>query len=317
MGPVPGADVVGRVGVESARRREHAIRGPGSDSIRRPAQDERLKIEIREASAGTQLPCRIRGERVVRHEQRRGGREPRAAQQCASIDPYERIQVDHHGVCSRRHHLTVRSLRLVASVEDEQVRVREPRIRHDAGVGRAHAGRIHASGLCFCEMRHRQSSDGRQHRSPEVTRTAAPHPVRAHRPVAVAPTWMAAGWRRLASTRASGISMANETIMTTVIITTTLGSPKFCPATTSAAAVLRWAVPRASTPRVSAPGPPSTEPMPKQTATKITAATMPNEPRMLTMLPRCPAVVRTTTKIMLMLEMGATNALTRPAAGGY
>ena len=28
MGPVPGADVVGRVGVEPARRREHAIRGP-------------------------------------------------------------------------------------------------------------------------------------------------------------------------------------------------------------------------------------------------------------------------------------------------
>src|SRR5688572_4976410 len=104
--------------------------------------------------------------------------------------------------------------------------------------------------------------------------------------------------------------------MTTVIITTTLASLKFWPATTSAAAVFRWAVPNESTPRVSAPGPPSTQPMPKQRATKIKAATIPNEPRMLAMLPRCPAVVSTTTKIMLMLEMGATNALMRPAAGG-
>ena len=74
--------------------------------------------------------------------------------------------------------------------------------------------------------------------------------------------------------------------MTTVIITTTFASVKFWPATTSAAAVLRWAVPSESTPRVSAPGPPSTHPMPKQMATKISAATMPNEPRMLTMLPK-------------------------------
>ncbi len=43
---------------------------------------------------------------------------------------------------------------------------------------------------------------------------------------------------------------------------------------------------------------------------------MPNEPRMLTMLPRCPIVVSTTTKIMLMLETGAPNALTRPAVEG-
>ncbi len=50
------------------------------------------------------------------------------------------------------------------------------------------------------------------------------------------------------------------------------------------------------TARVSVPGPPRTHPTPKQMATKMTADTMPNDPRMLSMLPKCPAVVSTTTK---------------------
>src|SRR5207247_10292341 len=65
-----------------------------------------------------------------------------------------------------------------------------------------------------------------------------------------------ATWVRLARRRESGISITNSTIITTAIITTTVGSLKFWPATTNAAAVLRCAVPRASTPFVPVLGPP-------------------------------------------------------------
>src|SRR3954469_19450812 len=316
MRSVAGPDVVGPVGRKPAGRREHAVRGPDVDAIAGPAQDEWLKVEIGEPSACAQLPGAVGRQRVIRHQQRRRGREPRAAEECLSADPDECVQVDHHGVVARLDDFTSCVLRFIASVEDEQVRVRQARSRDDAGIDRAHPGRIDASDLCCCNTAPRQCHDNHHPRTATTTtHTEAPsHPLQTHG--AAAARTRTAGCCLPASRRASGINTANETIMTTVIITTTLASVKFWPATTSAAAVLRWAVPSESTPRVAAPGPPSTQPMPKQTATKISAATMPSDPRMLTMLPRCPAVVSTTTKIMLMLDTGATNARTRPALGG-
>jgi hypothetical protein len=48
--------------------------------------------------------------------------------------------------------------------------------------------------------------------------------------------------------------------MATTTMTTTLGALKLWPATTSAAAILRYAVPTPRTGRVSAVGPPSAHP---------------------------------------------------------
>src|SRR6476469_2597783 len=78
--------------------------------------------------------------------------------------------------------------------------------------------------------------------------------------------------------RANGSSIRNSTIKTTVIITMTFASSKFCPATTNAAAAFRCAVPRASTPRVLVPGPPRSHPIPTQTTVYTTAARTPKVP---------------------------------------
>jgi hypothetical protein len=73
-------------------------------------------------------------------------------------------------------------------------------------------------------------------RIPTITTTAGHRRRPTRKPLTVASAHRAAvafspmspvGCCRLANTRASGISMANETIMTTVIITTTLASLKF------------------------------------------------------------------------------------------
>src|SRR5262245_57006371 len=53
--------------------------------------------------------------------------------------------------------------------------------------------------------------------------------------------------------------------------------------------------------------------MPKQIAVHRIQETMPNEPRMASMLAQWPAVVSTRTKIMLTLEIGATIARTAAA----
>ena len=54
--------------------------------------------------------------------------------------------------------------------------------------------------------------------------------------------------QRLANARESGMRMINPTIATTITMTTTFGSLKLWLATTSAAAMLRWAVPKRQDP---------------------------------------------------------------------
>src|SRR6266481_3832716 len=57
----------------------------------------------------------------------------------------------------------------------------------------------------------------------------------------------------------------SPTIATTTTMTSTSGSVKFWPPTTSAAAILRWEVPNAITLLVSEPGPPRSHPTLKPT----------------------------------------------------
>src|SRR5438046_2444443 len=66
-----------------------------------------------------------------------------------------------------------------------------------------------------------------------------------------------------ASLRDTGMRTSRPTIATTTTMTTTFGSLKLWPATTSAAAMLRCAVPRARTRRFSTSGPPKNQPVPK------------------------------------------------------
>src|ERR1700754_546497 len=116
--------------------------------------------------------------------------------------------------------------------------------------------------------------------------------------------------------RANGSSIRKSTIKTTVIITMTFASSKFCPATTNAAAAFLCAVPRASIPRVLFAGPPSSHPIPTQTTVYTTAARTPKVPNTDRTLLKWPAIVNTTTRIMLMLEIHPTAGRMRPAAPG-
>src|SRR5262249_11416879 len=246
---------------------------PNADARLLPAEDEWLIEGVGETATGAELTCGVRGQRIVRYQQRGGRGDFRAAENLFAADPHERVQIDHDRVGPCRQELSPGPFRFVARIEDEEVRIRETRLRCHARVGRVHAGRIDAPDLRVGVSDAEENADNHDDRSTETLQRPA-----------VAGTARCDDSARFAKNREASSSTANETIMTTAIITTTFGSSKFWPATTSAAAVLRCAVPSASTLRVSVAGPPSTQPMPTDTAVKTTAARMPNVPSTLSTL---------------------------------
>src|SRR5262249_40732451 len=150
---------------------------------------------------------------------------------------------------------------LVARVKQKLIYISEAGLGRNARVSRAHAKRVHPPDLRVTLHDKDTDRDDANRESPLDGETA-PHSWRSFAFAAVRPAGsivdaaMFGGsvcCRFLAKKRASGISRSSPTMATTTTITTTLGSSKFCPPTTRAAAMLRCALPRAITPFV--PGP--------------------------------------------------------------
>ena len=98
MGPVAGAHVVGRPGVEPARRREHAIRGPDVHSIGGPAEDERLKKKSANPPPALSWPSLSDASELFDTSSDAVAENLAPPSNVRSTDPDERIQVDHHGI---------------------------------------------------------------------------------------------------------------------------------------------------------------------------------------------------------------------------
>src|SRR5204863_4369361 len=151
----------------------------------------------------------------------------------------ERIQVHHDGVRAGGDDFAVRAERLVTLVEQERIDVGEPGLGDDPRIRGTHPQRVHSPDLPK-GRNSGQRGEGEQ----------------AHRPRPRGPPDQVDPTGRVERNRDRDMSRISPMSATTVIMTTTLGSLKFCPPTTSAAAMLRCAVPSPSTRLVSRSGPP-------------------------------------------------------------